>query len=351
MPTEHHFIIGIISDNDEKSKSRYTPDSWESKFVRGKLIWDERSRHLSVEFDRRNTKVLTSGFNLGGRGMELSELIYYDAVLTAFDDKSGIVYKIENGDIYPWVILASGDGKMNKGFKSEWATVKSNRLIVGSHGTLNGYSRNPRTIHETQWVKVIGPNGEVRHVNWVENYARVQNSSGCVGYLTHEAVCWSEMHKKWFFLPRKCSYEAYSADTYDRKGSNILISTDDYFQTFHKVRVGKLSPTQGFSSFKFLPGSNDMIIIALKTMESRSSSMTHITAFTLEGEILLEDTLISNTDKFEGMEFIHPYDPILNYTADDDEYRVANSAHLQMPSSQTLLTFWSTIMLIICSIK
>ncbi|KAI5753457.1 hypothetical protein M8J77_000351 [Diaphorina citri] len=347
----HHFILGIISDNDDEAKSKSRPNTWESKFIRGKLFWNEKSRHLSVEFDAKNTKVLRSGFNLGGRGMELSELIYYDAVLTAFDDKSGIVYKIENGEIYPWVILASGNGKMNKGFKAEWATVKSDKLIVGSHGT-NIYSKDKTKAHESQWIKVISSDGGIQHVNWFENYSKLQNNTECSGYLIHEAACWSDTHRKWFFLPRKCSKEPYSSQNYDQATSNFILTTDDDFQSFDQVPVGKIVPSQGFSSFKFLPESNDMIIVALKTMEVGSSYITHITAFTLNGEILLEDTLVSNTDKFEGMEFIHPYDPILNHTASaKDLEEIKSSAHIHLPLSQSLLTFCSTLILIICSIK
>uniref|UniRef100_A0A8D8TWE0 Apyrase n=1 Tax=Cacopsylla melanoneura TaxID=428564 RepID=A0A8D8TWE0_9HEMI len=322
----HHFIIGIISDNDEKSKSVKKPKTWESKFVRGKLIWDDTIRHLAVEFDIKNTKVLRSGFNSEGRGMELSELIYYDSVLTAFDDKTGIVYKIENGEVFPWVILASGNGKINKGFKSEWATVKEDKLIVGSHGTTK----------DTDWIKIISPSGVVEHVNWTEHYAKLMNISDCGGYLTHEAVCWSEIHGKWFFLPRKCSKEPYSLeDSYNMKSSNILISTDENFQNFRQAQVGMLVPAQGFSSFKFLPDSNDTIIVALKTIEVNSAYKTHITAFTIEGEILLEDTLISDGDKFEGLEFIHPYDPILKYVA--PEPSSASLLHLQFSGKVFIL--------------
>lgn len=323
----------MISDNDEQSVSKLKANSWESKFVRGKLIWDESARRLSVQFDTKNTKVFRSKFNSAGRGMELSELIYYDSVLTSFDDKTGIVYKIEQGEIYPWIILASGDGKLNKGFKSEWATVKDGKLFVGSHGTTMVADSTPRGREQLEWIKIVSHTGTVEHVNWIDNYGKLQNRTECSEYLTHEAVCWSDTHKKWFFLPRKCSKVPYSSDTYDEQSSNILLSCDESFENINVVQVGNAATGQGFSSFKFLPDSKDTVLVALKTQELNSRYYTYISGYSLEGEILLEDTLISDRDKFEGLEFIHPYDPILNYTAPD---RPSSSTHLT--ASQGLLS-------------
>lgn len=62
-------------------------------------------------------------------------------------------------------------------------------------------------------------------------------------------------------------------------------------------------PVRGFSSFKFLPGSDDKIIIALKTEEFQGYTATYITAFTVDGIILMPDIKIAEK-KFEGLEFV-----------------------------------------------
>lgn len=62
-------------------------------------------------------------------------------------------------------------------------------------------------------------------------------------------------------------------------------------------------PIRGFSSFKFLPGSQDSIIVALKTEEYQGETATYITAFTIEGQILMPDLKVSDK-KFEGLEFV-----------------------------------------------
>lgn len=61
--------------------------------------------------------------------------------------------------------------------------------------------------------------------------------------------------------------------------------------------------SRGFSSFKFIPGTNDQVIIALRTEELEGKTATYITAFRTDGYVLLEDVLVSDM-KYEGLEFI-----------------------------------------------
>lgn len=69
------------------------------------------------------------------------------------------------------------------------------------------------------------------------------------------------------------------------------------------IKIGDLNPLRGFSSFKFLPGSRDSIIIALKTEEYLGQTATYITAFSVEGVIIMPETKVVDK-KFEGLEFI-----------------------------------------------
>lgn len=52
-----------------------------------------------------------------------------------------------------------------------------------------------------------------------------------------------------------------------------------------------------------MPTSNDFVIVALKTEELEGKTASYVTAFTIKGEILLEDSYISDL-KYEGLEFI-----------------------------------------------
>jgi soluble calcium-activated nucleotidase 1 len=124
-----------------------------------------------------------------------------------------------------------------------------------------------------------------------------------LGYLIHEAVNWSERHKRWFFLPRRASKERYDDVRDEHQGTNLLITADASFQDIKVTHVGPLLPTHGFSSFKFLPGSEDEIIVALKSEEDNDRSATYFTVFTIKGEILLAESKVADK-KYEGVEFI-----------------------------------------------
>lgn len=68
-------------------------------------------------------------------------------------------------------------------------------------------------------------------------------------------------------------------------------------------QITKHQPKFGFSSFKFIPGSKDEAIVALKTTEFEGKTATYICAFKTDGTVLLPDTFIENL-KYEGLEFI-----------------------------------------------
>lgn len=123
------------------------------------------------------------------------------------------------------------------------------------------------------------------------------------GYLIHESACWSDTLQRWFFLPRRASHERYSEQADERRGTNLLLRATQDFRGIDVSRVGDLVPTHGFSSFKFVPNTDDQIIVALKSQEDGSTVATYITAFTLDGRFLLPETKIGDV-KYEGIEFI-----------------------------------------------
>jgi len=61
---------------------------------------------------------------------------------------------------------------------------------------------------------------------------------------------------------------------------------------------------RGFSSFKFIPGTRDRVIVALKTEEIQGRTKSFITAFTVDGKVLMPDLLVSANYKYEGIEFL-----------------------------------------------
>lgn len=140
----------------------------------------------------------------------------------------------------------------------------------------------------------------------MEKYKAIRSILGIEwpGYMIHESAAWSPVHRKWFFLPRRCSKERYDEVKDEHMGCNVLISTDENFHRIEQVKLAKYQPTQGFSSFKFIPGTDDNVIVALQTEEIDGVTATYVTAFTIDGKILLESQKLKTDFKYEGIEFI-----------------------------------------------
>ncbi|XP_055905031.1 apyrase [Eupeodes corollae] len=298
------FRIGMVADLDTASKIGH---SWKSYFKKGYLTFIESRRELRIIWDDQEPQAIESSFSLKDRGMELSELVTFDGKLLSFDDRTGLVYKLENDKLIPWVILLDGDGQSSKGFKSEWATVKNQMLYVGSMGKEWTTSQGDFENENPMFVKIISPGGEVRSLDWSFNYKVLREESmGIVwpGYMIHESGAWSDVHQKWFFLPRRCSKNKYNETRDEHMGCNLLISADERFSKVTTITLENKEPTHGFSSFKFIPGYEDKYILAIKSEELNGKTSTFITVFDIDGNVLYPEQRIPTEFKYEGIEFI-----------------------------------------------
>ncbi|XP_069691085.1 soluble calcium-activated nucleotidase 1 [Periplaneta americana] len=304
-PKGIQFRIGMVSDLDKESKSKTEDFTWISYFRKGYLIWNPVSNSIKVTWDSGDPIMLKSSLGESGRGMELSELIVFNGKPYVVDDRTGLVYEILDDKVVPFVMLTDGDGKMNKGFKAEWAAVKQRKLHVGGLGKEWTTNTGEAVNTHPQWIKTVSSTGEVEHYNWYHKYLAVRRSLGIEfpGYITHEAVAWSDVHDRWFFLPRRCSKESYNDVLDEARGCNVLITSDDTFTDIKVVHVGSIIPTHGFSSFKFIPGSSDQVIVALRSEENKGETATYIMGFDITGKILLPEIKIADK-KYEGFEFI-----------------------------------------------
>lgn len=62
-----------------------------------------------------------------------------------------------------------------------------------------------------------------------------------LGYMLHESGVWSDIHKKWFFLPRRMSQDRYNEEKDEEMGTNVLLSCDEDFKTFKVKNYDYLS--------------------------------------------------------------------------------------------------------------
>lgn len=164
--------------------------------------------------------------------------------------------------------------------KIEWSTIKDDRLYVGSTGRDKSSSM----------VATIDKEGNTEYLNWETHYAKlrkyvnirflgyvdgescvrsnvyrqfflfskvseaksirsatIENDQkktylywedfyGEVRYITHEACMWSDVHQRYFFLPRKVSTTEYNENEDGYKGTNILLSATADFSDI-KVNI------------------------------------------------------------------------------------------------------------------
>ncbi|OQS01768.1 soluble calcium-activated nucleotidase [Achlya hypogyna] len=311
------FALGLITDLDTASRE-VGPDGavdWKAYFQKALLVRDAQGR-FSVEW-KEAVKVTTT-LNEDGRGFELSELAWFQNRLLAVDDRTGTVFALDNFALdaagplttTPLFAIRAGDGNEAKGQKNEWATVKDGHLHVGSHGT--EYAPGGVVEHEWhKWVAVVPAldGASIEHVDWASRFQTVRLALGCPapGYVTHEAIEWSAVHSKWFLLPRRVSTEPFDEAADATKGSNKLVLASPDFASVEVRSLGALVPERGFASFKFVPGSNDTLIAALKSVEVGDTQASFLCVFDVAtGCVLLPDTPVPGAFKFEGLAFLQP---------------------------------------------
>lgn len=306
------YRIAVVTDLDFDSKvdQGLGQSFWKSFYREATLTRDAATGRYSVLFDSDKAQtILRTRLNLDDRGMELSWLASFGGLLYTGDDRAGIVYSIENGRASARFVLGDGDGRAEKGFKSEWAAVKDGLLYVGSFGKEWSNDKGEILNNNPQWVKIINRHGTITHVDWTRNYEALRKATGFQfpGYLFHEAAAWNPALQRWVFVPRRASKERYEAEADEVRGANIIIIADASFTDIQMRKIAIDMPAdgiqpKGYSEIKFVPGQpND--IVALRSMEFKGTTKSWISVFNTAGVVLMEDVYI-DAYKFEGLEFV-----------------------------------------------
>ena len=132
--------------------------------------------------------------------------------------------------------------------------------------------------------------------------------------MIHEGARWSDVHKKWFFLPRKLSREPYDEIVDTEKCVNLMLCVgDDIDPSGESVLMQPyLTKTslRGCSDFLFVPGTNDTHIFLLRTEESLDGVVsTFASVIDLEATVLMAEVLIASERKFEGAAWVGAFGP------------------------------------------
>lgn len=301
------YTLAIITDEDQAARVELEDGqvAWQSTIRYDRLYRDVDPDSGRVDYrleeipaEQGGSDRLLSLVAEGGRGAEFSELVLFGKRLIAFDDRTGLVCEVrDQNQLIPRQILMTGSGDERfKGFKSEWATLKDDQLIVGSHGKKS----------TEEWIKILHRDYRVESCDWHRPYQRMREALGidaASGYVIHEAAEWHPQQRKWYFFPRKISHEPFDEIVDEReRGGNTLIIANEAFDDVQTFSVGERVPERGVSSFKILPGHPNECV-GLKSVEIGDFTETYLFCFDLDGNVLKEDVFVG-AYKCEGVEIL-----------------------------------------------
>jgi soluble calcium-activated nucleotidase 1 len=315
-PETSRYPLAIITDEDRASKVTLEDGqvAWKSTIRYDELLRTQDPDTGAIRYEivppkegEVEVRSLISIIAEGERGAEFSELALFGDKLLAFDDRTGLICEIRDEHLLvPRQILMTGPGDAEfKGFKCEWVAIKGDEMIVGSHG--RPVVENGQTVTgNLEWVKQVDRDYRIRSLNWHDNYEAMRRAAGIdssQGYLTHEAAEWHPLYQKWYFFPRKVSFQPFDEPRDEReRGGNLLFCASEDFSDIDILEVGERVPERGVSSFKVIPGRPDECI-GLKSVEVDDKTETYAFAFDLKGHMLSEEVYIGPY-KCEGVEIL-----------------------------------------------
>lgn len=317
------WTVGFIADQDEASASEAADGSklYESTFSLGSLSYDVEAKAYTLGA-LKHSVVATKRGDKAGRGAEFSALEVLGARLLTFDDRTGAVDEIvKEGDgfaVQPLldgageeVVCSLGDGsRPGKGLKCEWATLRDGALVVGSTGKERTDDEG-NIVHEGEmWCKAINPETlAVTSVDARPLYNALRAKAKCPqgkGYMIHESGRWSDVHLRWFFMPRKLSREPYDEVRDASKCVSLLLAAKgDGAEATCIARslepALSFLPLRGASDFFFIPNTNDTHLFITRTEETLDNAVTTFASvIDLAGNVLMAEQEIARGCKFEG---------------------------------------------------
>ena len=319
------FCLGFISDQDENSRLDGDFEGedvtfFESFFLTAELAFEAATGKYTFEVKTENEMISEEG-DSKKRGAEYSILEFFNGKVVTACDRTGNLDFVEKDEdffhIAPCmdaegnrVKIPMGDGSKAKPFKCEWSCQIGECMYVGSTGK-ERTDDDGHVVHEGEmWVKKIDKDWKIEHVDWRREYntlRSVTKSGQGHGYHVHEAGRWSEVHKRWFFFPRKLSREPYDEKADEQKCCNLFISADEEFNTTSVIAAPRLDflRLRGCSDFLFIPGTMDTHLFVTRTEEVDDGGVkTFASVIDLAGNTLMEETVIKSERKFEGVAII-----------------------------------------------
>lgn len=291
--------------------------------------------HFDVHFSDKEE--VYSYLHATGKNLYLSELVAFCGHIYVSDRNSGILYEVSTlskpSSLTPRQVLTSDGSSTPTAMAVEWAAVKSGMLFLGGNGAADN----------SQWIATVDPSGRTRYLNWDHEYSALQSAAWLNTHyqtLVHEAMIWSDVLNMWIVLPQveerlesvpefrsggdhpHIEHSRVSKHSIELHNYQILIA-DSEFLNVQRVRLESVAVSlpwnvshdvaelrAGFTSLKFLPHSQDKILVALLTVEhpkkcsDMSIAASFVVVLSLSGEILSSPVPIPAPHSFRGLEFL-----------------------------------------------
>lgn len=107
------------------------------------------------------------------------------------------------------------------------------------------------------------------------DWLRTAAGASFPGYLIHEAVIWDDLAREWLLFPRRYSTEPFDEVKNELHGWNhALRVNEDFTDLVSSAAFPQLETRtpRGFSTVKFVPQSNNTVVLALRTVEISATS-------------------------------------------------------------------------------
>lgn len=299
--------IAMISDDD---KETFDNKTFRSHMYIGTIdTTEEKWKYTQTEAIDFST-----GFNIlasKSRGNELSDLVWFYDTLYSFDDKTGIGFEMDtvNKNMYPRMIFAGSNGTSKIGMKVEWSTVMGDQMVIGSHGNTHWDGRED---YQNSYVHYIDKDLSQETVAWIDEYENINRALNITypGYVTNEAISYSNQNDQWYVFPRKVSEEEYNETRDYTLSSEYFLICDNNVNNCKKYRDPQRRPERCFSSIFPVPY-NEKIVVYTKSVENESGTESYIGAVSFdgveegkEGKIIMDEVQITDKYKIEGVELL-----------------------------------------------
>jgi len=205
--------------------------------------------------------------------------------------------------------------------------VRGDKLWIGSTGTL-GKNESSIVSRDEQFVKIIDSSGLVATTDFFHQFDEISkvfevnlregkriflpsglnlinaNSILILGEIEHEAAEWDHFKQKWLFTPRRVTKQKKDAATWNSISTNRAVFVDDNSRDLEILELGDLNKNFGFVGLRYIPGTNNQLVLALKTgLDKQGNQLSTLVVYNQAGMVVMPEITVAE-GIYSGVEFL-----------------------------------------------